>query len=347
VHRGLGKVDTRWAVAVLVAAAVVIAVVAVVRFDTTGRKGSGLSSEYAYDLAKLATIDPNLILYTQSGPAVSTGFKQSRAIALDAKGRIYVAGDKAVRVLSSAGGFERMFELSGEPRCLTLAEDGRLYVGLMDHVEVLNAEGKSVAAWDSLGDEAVLTSIAESKDSVFVADAGHRIVLHYDTAGMLVGHIGEKNPDKDIPGFVIPSPHFDLAVSRDGLLRVVNPGRNRIETYTTDGSLEFWWGQRSVKIDGFCGCCNPVNFALLPDGGFVTCEKGLVRVKVYNSDGGFVGVVAGPDQLTGGALMKICDTPEECQGPAFDVAAGTDGRVYVLDPSNNVVKIFSRKDVKR
>ena len=346
-HRGLGKIDTRWAVAVLIAAGVAIAVIAVLRFDATGKKGSGLSSEYAYDLAKLAMIDPNLIHYTQSGPAVSTGLKQSRAIALDANGRIYVAGDKAIRVFSNAGSFERMFELSGEPRCLTVAQNGGFYVGLADHVEVLNAEGKSVAAWDSLGDEAVLTSIAESKDSVFVADAGHRIVLHYDTAGMLVGHIGEKNPDKDIPGFVIPSPHFDLAVSRDGLLRVVNPGRNRIETYTTDGSLEFWWGQRSVKIDGFCGCCNPVNFALLPDGGFVTCEKGLVRVKVYNSDGGFVGVVAGPDQLTGGALMKICDTPEECQGPAFDVAAGTDGRVYVLDPSNNVVKIFSRKDVKR
>jgi hypothetical protein len=240
-----------------------------------------------------------------------------------------------------------MIELSGEPRCLTVAEDSGIYVGLADHVEVLNAEGKSVASWDGLGDEAVLTSIAISKDNIFVADAGHRIVLHYDTAGTLVGHIGEKNPDKNIPGFVIPSPHFDLAVSRDGLLRVVNPSRNRIEAYTFDGNLEFWWGQRSVKIEGFCGCCNPVNFALLPDGGFVTSEKGLVRVKIYNSDGGFVGVVAGPEQLTGGTPVRICETPDECQGPAFDVAAGADGRIYVLDPISNVVKIFSRKDVKR
>jgi len=347
VQRGFGKIDTRWAVAVLVVAAVVLAVIAVVRFDTTGKKGSGLSGEYAYDLRELARIDPNLILYTQSGPPVSTGFKQSRAIALDASGRMYVAGDRAIRMFSSAGNFERMMELSGEPRCLAVAEDGGIYVGLADHVEVLNAQGKGTASWDSLGDEAVLTSIVRHRDSVFVADAGHRIVLHYDTAGTLVGHIGEKDPDRNVPGLIVPSPHLDLAVSRDGLLRVVNPGRNRIEAYTVDGNLEFWWGQRSVKIEGFCGCCNPVNFAILPDGGFVTSEKGLVRVKTYNSDGGFVGVVAGPAQLTGGSLMKICETPEECQGPAFDVAAGADGRIYVLDPFGNAVKIFSRKDVRR
>ena len=339
--------DTRWAVGVLVAAAVAVAVIAVLRFDATGGKGSGLSSEYAYDLSELARIDPNLILYAQSGSAVNTGFKQSRAIALDTDGRIYVAGDKAIRVFSNTGIFDRMFELAGEPRCLAITPDGGLYVGLADHVEVLNADGQSVASWDSLGDEAVLTSIAGNKDSVFVADAGHRIVLHYDSAGTLVGHIGEKNPDKNIPGFVIPSPHFDLAISRDGLLRVANPGRNRIETYTPDGNLEFWWGQRSAKIEGFCGCCNPVNFAILPNGAFVTSEKGLVRVKIYNSDGGFVGVVAGPAQLTDGSFMKICETPEECQGPGFDVAAGADGRIYVLDTTENVVKIFGRKEVNR
>ncbi len=226
------RIDSSLIIAALLIAAVVTGAVSVLRLDVTGASGSGLSAEYAYDLKKLAAVDPSLLLYAEAGPAVSTGFRQSRAIALDASGRIYVAGDKAIRVFSHAGDSEKIIDLSGEPRCLTVADDGKIYVGVGDHVEVFDAQGQRVASWDPLGEEAVLTSIAKYKDDVFVADAGHRIVLHYDMAGTLVGHVGEKNPDKNIPGFVIPSPHFDLAVSRDGLLRVVNPGRNRIETYT-------------------------------------------------------------------------------------------------------------------
>ena len=342
-HRALGKTISGLIAVVLVIAAVVVGVVSVLRLDTTGESGSGLSAEYAYDLGKLAAIDPDLILYGESGPPLGTGFRQSRAIALDSRGRIYVAGDRAIGIFSATGNPEKLIDLSGEPRCLMVSDEGRIYIGVGDHVEVLTAEDQPAASWGPLGEEAVLTSIARHKDDVFVADAGHRVVLHYDAAGKLVGHIGEKNPDRHIPGFVIPSPHFDLAVSRDGLLRVANPGRNRIETYTFDGDFEFSWGERSVKIKGFCGCCNPVNFALLPDGGFVTAEKGLDRVKVYNSDGGFVGVVAGPVQLGKEGQIKVCNTPEECRGGGFDVAVAPDGRVYVLDVTSNMIRVFQKK----
>jgi len=347
VHRVIRRIDSSLIVAALVIAAVVTGAVSILRLDTTGESGSGLSAEFAYDLSKLAAVDPNLILYSPSGPPVSTGFRQSRAIALDARGRMYIAGDRAIGVFSAAGNPEKLIDLSGEPRCLTVSDDGKIYVGVGDHVEVLSAEGQPVVSWAPLGDEAVLTSIARHKDDVFVADAGHRIVLRYDAAGTLVGHIGEKNADKNIPGFVIPGPHFDLAVSRDGLLRIANPGRNRIETYTLDGDLEFAWGERSVDIKGFCGCCNPVNFAILPDGGFVTAEKGLVRVKVYNSDGGFVGVVAGPVQLGKEGQIKVCNTPEECRGGGLDVAVAADGRIYVLDVTENVVRVFQKKEAGR
>ncbi|MHC4639708.1 MAG: NHL repeat-containing protein, partial [Planctomycetota bacterium] len=127
-----------------------------------------------------------------------------------------------------------------------------------------------------------MTSIAVYENNVFAADAGNRIVMRYDTQGKLINTIGQKNTERNIPGFLIPSPYFDLAVGKDGLLRVVNPGLHRIEAYTFDGDLEFWWGRTSTLVEGFCGCCNPVNFAILDDRSFVTCEKGLVRVKIYD-----------------------------------------------------------------
>jgi hypothetical protein len=332
---------TRILIGVLIALAIVIAVVALVRLDTTGKKGSGLGKEYLYEID--AKIDPNLILYEESAQWLNAGFTDTYGIALDSQGSIYIAGDKAIRVFTGSGNLLDEIELTDVPRCLTVAGDGRIYVGIKNHVEVYNDDGKRLATWESLGNDAVLTSIAVSKKDVFVADAGNRIVLRYDTAGKLINRIGAKDKERNIPGFVIPSPHFDLAVGRDGLLRVVNPGRHRIEAYTFDGDLEFFWGKFSnVDVKGFCGCCNPANFTILDDESFVTCEKGLTRVKIYDAEGTFVGVVAGPEQLIEGGTARICYFPDQCQAGGFDVAVDAAGRIFVLDTIKNVVRIFTK-----
>lgn len=329
-------------VGVLIALAVVVGIVALAVFDVTGKRGSGLEKAFVYDIQELVTIDPNLILYEESGQAIRTGFKAAHGIALGADERIYVAGDKAVEIFEKSGTFSGRIEIAGAPRCLTVADDGEIYIGVGDHVEVYDGRGKRLASWGSLGEKALLTSIAVFKNDVFAADAGNRIVVRYDLAGKVVNRIGKKDPDRNVPGFVVPSPYFDLAVPKDGLLRVVNTGRRRIEAYTFDGDFEFSWGEASAGVEGFCGCCNPVNFAILPGGGFVTCEKGLVRVKVYNSEGIFVGVVAGPEQLVGGGICRVCEFPAECQASGFDVAVDGDGRIFVLDTIKNVVRIFGK-----
>jgi hypothetical protein len=91
------------------------------------------------------------------------------------------------------------------------------------------------------------------------------------------------------------------------------------------------WGRPAAEIDGFCGCCNPTDFALLPDRRFVTSEKGLARVKVYGAEGKFECVVAAPEVFA-----------EDVVG--LDLAADAQGRIYVLDPSAKAVRIFARKD---
>jgi len=341
--RRAGKIDVNILVGVLVAAAVVVGIVSVVKLDVVGNKGSGLSKEFRYDIVKLAYVDPNLILYEESAEPISTGLTAAKSIAVDSKGSVYVAGDKSVRVFSAGDDLHNEIKLGQSPGCLTVGADGRVFVGLRDHVEVYDAQGKSLASWRSLGPDAILTSIAVSEDDdVFVADAGNRIVVRYDRQGNIVGRIGKKDPAKNAPGFVIPSAYFDLAVAGDGLLRAVNPGRLRVDAYTFEGDFEFSWGHRSVEIDGFCGCCNPVNIAVLGDGSFVTCEKGLVRVKIYDSQGEFQGVVAGPAQLVRDGDVRVCDLPEECQAGGFDVAVDSTGRVYVLDTIKNVVRVFTR-----
>jgi len=337
---GSGTINIKYFVGMLIGVAVFVAVVAMIRLDITGDGGSGLGSQYDYEID--FSIDPNLIIYEESAEPLKTGFTITHAIALDPQGLIYIAGDKSVRIFSESGKLLSEIVLPGVPRSLTVAEDGKIYVGLEDHVAVYNRQGKQLASWESLGDRALLTSIAVSGSDVFVADAGNRIVLHYDTNGHLINRIGGKDADRNIPGFVIPSPYFDLVMRRDQLLRVVNPGLHKIEAYTFDGDLEFSWGKYSTSVEGFCGCCNPINIAVLGDDSFVTCEKGLARIKIYDPEGAFVGVVAGPEQF--GASAHVCTTPEQCQSGGYDVAVDAQDRIFVLDTIKNVVKIFTRKN---
>jgi len=330
-------------VGVLIALATVSAVVSVVSLDPFGERGSGVGRKFIDDITELARIDPNLILYEESSMRISTGFAQSHAIAVDSKGLIYVAGDNAVRVLAPNGDAINRISLSEIVRCVEPGDDGRLYLGTKDRVEVYDDKGQRIARWESLGANAVLTAIAVSGDDVFVADAGNRIVVRYDLSGKVVSRIGKKDLERNVPGFAVPSAYFDLAVSKDGLLRVVNPGRLRVEAYTLDGDFEFSWGKSSVAVEGFCGCCNPANFALLPDGAFVTSEKGLARVKVYDSEGTFVGVVAGSEQLLEGGTPYIAELPEQHRVGGFDVAVDPDGRVLVLDRIKSVVRFYTKK----
>ncbi len=339
-----GKVDTGIIVGVLIAVAVAVAIGSLLLVDTTGERGSGLSDAYDLDAAKLAQFDPNLVLYEEKGTPIPTGFSRSRALALDADGRFYVAGDEAVRVLSKTGTLERVIGVAGQPGCVAVATDGKLYIGLRSHVEVFDGAGQRLASWEKLGVRAFLTSIALTQDEVLVADAGNAVVLRYDASGTLIGRIGERDVSRNIPGLHVPSPYFDIAVAPDGLLRVVSPDRLRIEAYTLQGDLEFWWGENSMGIEGFCGCCNPVNFALLPDGSYVTAEKGLIRVKVYDPEGAFVGVVAGPEQLVEGGAARVFENVDDARASGFDVAVDTAGRVYILDTIENTIRVFVKNE---
>lgn len=330
----------------LVGAAIVVAVISAVFLDSTGDNGSGLSRDYTYDIEELAKIDPALILYSESGTSVETGFEKSKAITVDSQKNVYVAGDKAIRVFDSNAALVRTIELGAEARSLAVSAEGAVYTGVGDHIEVYDRNSKRIASWKSLGDSAVITSIALSKQGdVFVADAGNRIIIRYDSAGNEINRIGQKDAGKNVPGFLIPSPYFDLAIPRDGMLRAVNPGLGQIDAYTFDGDYEFSWGKQSVKVEGFCGCCNPINIAMLGDDSFVTCEKGINRIKVYDRDGNFKGVVAGPDELTPDTPQKICVFPEQCQSGGFDVATDQDSAVYVLDTIKNTVRIFRLKEI--
>ncbi|MFC1694182.1 hypothetical protein ACFL1R_11820 [Candidatus Latescibacterota bacterium] len=285
---------------------------------------------FEYNIENFKQIDAELLHYSEINQ-IPLCFQQVSGIAVGFEDNIYVTGDKNVLIMNNEGKLQSTISTSETALCLDVDKNGVIYLGMTDHIEIYNSDGTKKAQWDTLGENALITSIASSEEFVFVADAGNRIVRKYDKSGNDLLRIGEKDESKDIPGCVIPGRFFDVSIDPDGFLWVVNPGRQSLENYTLDGDLRSSWGVYSMEIDGFCGCCNPSHITILNDGKFITSEKGIARIKVYNRLGNLESVVAGPDQFIEGT-------------EGLDLAKDSNGRIYVLDPMKNAVRIFEKNN---
>ncbi len=266
-----------------------------------------------------APIDPALIAYREIRE-IPTGLRASRGIALTPVGQLCVVGDRQYRLFDGAGARLADVSLPDSPQCVAVTESGMIVIGYRNRVETrVYTHPERPEYWPMVNGKPYLTAVAVTKSSIWIADAGNRRVYCFK-AGKLLRRIGN--------GLEAPSPHLDVAVGRDGLVWMANPGRHRLEGYAPDGTLQRQWGTASTAVEGFTGCCNPVDFALLPDGRFVTAEKGTPRVKIYRRDGVFECVVASSGSF---------DAPDAIA----DLAVDTKGRVYVLDRRRNTVRVFA------
>ncbi len=305
--------------------------------DQAGSRPSG-----GYDLAAFRQVDPALVLYEEASQPVQTGLNTPTGLFVDAQDRIYVAGDHEVRVLDAQGRLVRRVAVEDAPRTLAVAEDATAFVVSRGRVSVYGGDGKLQGHWDSPGPRTFLTSVALHGEAVFVADYGNRVIHKYDRTGRKLATIDGKAPSAKAAHFSIPSPFFDVAIDPCGQLIAANTGKHRLETFSTDGEFKGQWGRFGMDIEGFCGCCNPANFAILPDGSVVTAEKGLTRVKVYEASGKFVGVVAPPSAFK--RHDDLCESNLElADRSALDVAVDSQGRVLVLDPLTAELRVFVRK----
>ncbi len=297
---------------------------------------------FAYDVRKYERTDPKLIAYRQI-----TSFKcptpDARRLCLVGKDRLAVAaGNEVVFLNRLSGAFAAQISLNGPARCVTEGPDGSLFVGLRDHVEVFDAQNNRRASWAGFAGRPWISSVAVNAEFAFIADSGNRVVYRCDLNGKAINRIGDRDKDRGVPGFVLPSPFLEVELHRDGLLRVANPGRHLVEAFTFDGDRATAWGKASMGIQGFCGCCNPVALATLPDGRFVTCEKGLPRVKVYSQEGDFESVIAGVESFPENAKVGSGEAPGDGVKASLDAVADHEGRVFILDTVTGMIRVMVR-----
>jgi len=283
---------------------------------------------YAYDIKSYETSGADLVHYSEVG-RIPLDLPEVSAVAIGPDDRIYVSGSDSVLVFNNDGTARSSFKSNAQIHCLASGDSHDLYLGMDDHVEVYDTKGLKKESWQSLGERAIITSIAIAKTGVFVADAGNKIVWEFDKSGSRLNRIGDKDEARDIPGFIIPSPYFDVAIDPDGFLWVANTGRHSLENYSADGNFRSSWGKSGMEIQGFSGCCNPSHFVILEDGSFVTSEKGLPRVKVYNRIGDLISVVVPTERFIEGTV-------------GLDLAVDSKQKIYVLDPLQKLVRIFAK-----
>lgn len=288
----------------------------------------GPGSAFTLDLSRFRTVDPALRTWTEQAP-IRVGTPGLTAIAASADGSFVASAGRTLIRIGPDGKMLHTADLPEAIRCLALAPNGDLAVGFARRFVICAPGFEIKAEGPDLAEKAILTSLAAGSNVVYAADAGQRMVWSFDPTGRM---LGRNEGPAATGGFVVPSPHFDVALDRGGTLWVANPGELRIESYGPDGKPGRSWGKPGFAIDAFCGCCNPADFALAADGSFVTSEKGLARVKVHHADGSLESVVAGP-----------ADFDEDTIG--LDVAVDARGRVLVVDPKRNTIRIFVRKSV--
>jgi len=295
-----------------------------------------LDDRFLYDVAEFERTDPALLLYDAAGEFETGMASVRRMIAWPEQG-IIVAGDAELQWFDFKGQPLRRWNLDAIPHCLLPLGPEELAVGFTDRFIILDSEGRTRFTSPALGRRTYITSLARHEARWFVADAGNREIVVCDgETGREVDRFGRKDAARGNPGFNVP---------KDQHLRVVNPGMLRIETYTLDGRFVSAWGEPGMRIDRFCGCCNPVYFALTPDGDFVTSEKGLARINVYAADGSFKGAVAGPDLLVTDKDLAKRACLDCAVGAGFDVALTTDREVLALDPYRRVVRRFHPRNL--
>lgn len=255
-------------------------------------------------------------------------FRRSLAgVAVGASDRVYALGDDEVTVFEPNGNLVQAWNVAPNAACLTVAHDGRVYVGAPGRVDIYDTKGIRAAGF-VVGEPKqppAVTAVKVFQQEILVADADARLIRRYDIGGRQLGLIGNKSKTGS---FMLPNRWLDFDVDSKGIIRATDTGRHLVTAWDIDGKLVGSFGRFGMNDPAdFVGCCNPVNLAVTPDGKIVTAEKMVARVKVYETDGKLLSVI-GPEHFD-----------QNCTH--IYLAVDSKGRILAADPVQRQIKIFS------
>lgn len=218
-----------------------------------------------------------------------------QALASDGKGQIFAAVGKAVYLLAPDGMTRSRNIFPSEVTALA-ARGEALAVARAQHLSLFAAGFEGEKNMPSPGDGTRFISIALGEGRVLGLDFGHRAIWAYDLSGRLISRFDLQEGGQG-PGLVLPSPQASLVTLPGGQWALGNTGRLRVEVHQADGALSRTWGGAGMALNQFPGCCNPVGLLVLPNGHFITWQKGLRRVLEHNDRGAVIAALMDPKEI--------------------------------------------------
>ena len=158
------------------------------------------------------------------------------------------------------------------------------------------------------------------------------------------GRIGEKNKERNVPGLIVPSPYLDVKLARDGLLRVNNTGRHRVEAYTPER-------RPGVLLGQAVGGHRRLLRLLQPDRPGAAAGRALCDLREGTAAGeGLLGTTGSSNRSWPGRNPSP-RTPRrassrrraDCLLGGLDAAVDSQQRIYILDLVANDVRVMKRK----
>jgi DNA-binding beta-propeller fold protein YncE len=244
------------------------------------------NNPFAYNISHLQKTDPKLIAYEETA-RWKAPHPQARRLAIGHDETLYVCSGNYVNAMNLAGDGGLEIAFSEPPRCVVPAKDGKIFVGLRDHVEVFDAKGVRKATWDSPGKKPWLTGLAVTDNDVFVADAGNHKVwaLNLDGREQAVwGGLGEGRAQFRGP-FRLAQDSFDRVLVTDAL-------NSRILAFTPRGN--------PLAVIGEFGTTEgtlfrPAGVAVLGGDRVLVTDNYFGSLQLFDSRGAYQGVLCGSD----------------------------------------------------